>query len=1224
MKFLSFFRSKKEINATPENTISSLAPKVLTKKEDIEKIQPYLNKLEETLDAKEVNNIALTGSYGSGKSTIIKTFKDLHPDYEYLNISLAAFNQKDGELYPWEKEELERLLEVSILQQIFYHVEPDKIPESRFKRIINIPKWKIRLISCGFVVWVSSTILLLKYDYLDKMDPSTWSFDKSFDWFAPLFFLIAFLGVGIFSKFIIQLFSNSKINKVNIKGELELGDKVNKSVFNEHLEEILYFFERTKYNVVVIEDLDRFDNTDIFTKLREINILLNNSKPVGREINFIYAIGDDLFKDKKERVKFFEYIIPVIPFINSSNALEQLQTLIKESGLKEDIFSREFMFDVITFIDDIDMRLLINIFHEFVIYRHALKSEFIKKPEELFAIITYKNIEPDDFSNLNSRHGKLYTLINNKTLYIEEFISSIDDDIKEKEDKIEEIKRHATSDIQELRAIYVNRILCRLPSDVVLTTSIKDLTNDNEFENLRAGNLEYEKYTLNRHYAQMYNKSNNDLKFNFSDIEKEIDINYSYDKRAELTNDKCENKIEILQNEIITLKTKKTVIDSWDLKQIFEEVDLNQYLEDFSNNALLRNLILNGYINENYNDYISLFHEGSITKEDLTFERNVKGGYPAKFTYQLHKISGLLERIDQRYFSRESILNFDLVNYLGNNYKEHASRYDAIINLLSNERERSIAFIDEYVKDETRPIGIFIEKLTQQWNNFFYYVVEDSNYYRDKIDNYLRLILTYGNLDDILNQNHDILIEIISTNHKFLSLINTKQRKDLIKKISDILSELDIKFNVLEHPTEQTKALFDYVYRNNHYKINKENILQMLEVNGGGIDMDAFHNKNYGTIKNSGCSYLIQYIDKNIESYIENIYLKIDTNIHEEETDLVDLLNNDDIRISNKKTIIEKTETVISDISKIDDKGIRVLILTNNKVEATWKNIYKIRQDHDEVSEDIIDFINVNENAKRLSLLPVTQEKDENGKMPCIQMWKDILASPSLSIESFKLILSSGNISIKFFDFEETAKDRLEIMISRKQFVFENQIFDKLEEFHSLGLPYLENYKENILAFKDGFMFEEQHLTEIFTSEDYSVSDINSILDTYDISDWQSDQLLSNLQDRLADDKGLTVDTTKIIEAASFHTSDSHNVKILNNYFDKFSKSEIRSIIGLLKDVEYHKYLSTHTTESLKLTHQPYENVLFDLMKENNYIGQKSKRITKGYQIFKNKNTELL
>ena len=51
------------------------------------------------------------------------------------------------------------------------------------------------------------------------------------------------------------------------------------SVFNAYLDEIVYFFETTKYDVVVFEDLDRFVNKDIiFYKLRELNTILNNSR----------------------------------------------------------------------------------------------------------------------------------------------------------------------------------------------------------------------------------------------------------------------------------------------------------------------------------------------------------------------------------------------------------------------------------------------------------------------------------------------------------------------------------------------------------------------------------------------------------------------------------------------------------------------------------------------------------------------------------------------------------------------------------------------------------------------------------------------------------------------------------------------------------------------------------------------------------------------------------
>ena len=59
-------------------------------------------------------------------------------------------------------------------------------------------------------------------------------------------------------------------------------------------------------------------DTEIFTKLRELNNLINGSKQINRKVVFLYAIKDDMFQDK-ERTKFFDFIIPVIPVINSSN-----------------------------------------------------------------------------------------------------------------------------------------------------------------------------------------------------------------------------------------------------------------------------------------------------------------------------------------------------------------------------------------------------------------------------------------------------------------------------------------------------------------------------------------------------------------------------------------------------------------------------------------------------------------------------------------------------------------------------------------------------------------------------------------------------------------------------------------------------------------------------------------------------------------------------------------
>ncbi len=1166
-KSLPYLFTSKKIEVKKKNTIiSSLAPKILTKKEDIEKVQPYLDKLNETIDTKGINNIALTGGYGSGKSTIIGTFKELNPQYKFLNISLASFNKKksDDILTPaekkFQKEELERLLEVSILQQIFYHVKPEEIPESRFKRIINISDWKILGISIGFILWVSSSILLLKYDYLDKINPNNWDNKENFDWFALIIFLIAFISLGLFSKLFVKLFSNSKINKVNIKGELELGDKTNKSVFNEHLEEILYFFEVTEYNVVLIEDLDRFDSTDIFTKLREINILLNNSKLLNREINFVYAVGDDLFNDKKERVKFFEYIIPVIPFINSSNAGEQLRTLIKESGLDESIFTKEFISDVTTFIDDIDMRLLTNIFHEFVIYRKTLKPEFIKNNDELFAMITYKNIDPKDFTILNKKEGKLYELIKNKKSYITKFISKIETEIEFKKSEIVDIENESHIGITELRAVYINEVLSKLPTRTALhSIKIDELLNDDGFENIITENIFYTNY--NHYNGHLYSESASiKLKYIFSEIEKNVNPNYNYQERVNLIESKHNNRVYLLKREIDNLKTKKSEIENWDLKQIFNEVDINEYLNGFSNNGLLRNFILNGYINENYNDYISLFHEVSITKEDYTFERNVKGGYSTDFSFKLSdKIENLIEKIDEKYFERDTILNFDLVDHLGNNYNKYSDKYDSIIQLLSNEREKSIEFIDQYISDKNRPLTLFVEKLVKNWKEFWDYIYLKSNYTPHKVDKYLTLIIQYAKIDDILSsQNKSTLSTAIMQKPHFLSLVKNTDDLNYYSKITKLIQLLNVNFERLENPNDETKELFEFVFNNGYYQINKDNLLQMLILYGE--KEDTFESANYSTILNSNCKPLIEYIIVNINTYVEDVYLKLEQNISDNEDSLLKLLNNGELDVKLKIKIIQKVETKITDLNKIDDVELKRQLLVNNKVVPKWCNVIDYYTDcENKIDENLIMYLNLQDISSKLSKLKFSEED--------VEFETDLLVCNEINDDIYGKLLDSCYYIYPQLSFEHLSENKVANLINKLTTTKSN--YDILREiFADNHITLVEKDFTKFIGNLDDFETNEDDIFMLLKSEKITIdnklnyiSKLNeqTIIDNKVIAK-KVGEIIINKSTKIKFEFNTLGSIVKNLDSAE------NKVKLINLYFTELSNE---NFISLVKSVGY-------------------------------------------------------
>ena len=433
-----------------DNTQESLQPQRIPKEE---KAYQGVLDIEERLRKEDATNIALTGPYGSGKSSILITLKEDFPDYHYLNISLATLKpsdaivgNKDDEL---SKQNIDRLIEYSILQQLIYKEKQTTLPNSRFKRVFQLPEKTIIKATIAVILAFLALIIVfepnrLKVEWLCELFGKNWMNIAGDS--ISIVYLLWFAYKTI--KLIIPAISNSRLNKLNLKdGEIEIVE--NTSIFNKHLDEILYFFEQTDYNVVLLEDLDRFETTDIFLKLRELNLLLNESKVVGRKIFFIYAVRDDMFKDA-ERVKCFDYITTVIPVINRSNAKSQLKEELEKRGVKDiaDVHLRELGF----FLHD--MRLLKNIANEYVQYRGKLEKGI--SCEKLLGMIVYKNYYPKDFADLHDCKGVIYGVVNLKEKLVAARIKDIEGEFERKQELRLRYQKERQLKETELRRIYVD------------------------------------------------------------------------------------------------------------------------------------------------------------------------------------------------------------------------------------------------------------------------------------------------------------------------------------------------------------------------------------------------------------------------------------------------------------------------------------------------------------------------------------------------------------------------------------------------------------------------------------------------------------------------------------------------------------------------------------------------------------------------------------------------
>jgi len=161
-------------------------------------------------------------------------------------------------------------------------------------------------------------------------------------------------------------------------------------------------------------------------------------------------LRDDIFLSK-DRTKFFDFILPVVPIVDASNAYDKFIEHFKDGNIFQ-LFDEKFMQGLSLYVDD--MRLLKNIYNEFIIYYNRLKkSSTEQNPNKLLAMITYKNIFPRDFADLQISQGYVYTLFDKKEEFQNNEIAKIQHLIEEYEDEIIHLEKEVCSDINELDAM---------------------------------------------------------------------------------------------------------------------------------------------------------------------------------------------------------------------------------------------------------------------------------------------------------------------------------------------------------------------------------------------------------------------------------------------------------------------------------------------------------------------------------------------------------------------------------------------------------------------------------------------------------------------------------------------------------------------------------------------------------------------------------------------------
>ncbi len=920
---------------------------------------PYQSVLdiEERLQKKDATNIALTGPYGSGKSSILLTLKEDFPNHHYLNISLATLKPSDAIMMKKEggknsedepsKLNLDRLIEYSILQQLIYKEKQEVLPNSRFKRIFHLTNKRVCEITIAIILAVLAIIVVFEPAFL-RVEWLCKALDK--EWMniigdsVSIIYLLWFAYKSI--SMIVPAVSNSRLNKLNLKdGEIEIVE--NTSIFNKHLDEILYFFEKTDYDVVMLEDLDRFESIDIFLKLRELNLLLNESKVIERKIFFVYAVRDDMFQDA-ERVKCFDYITTVIPVINRSNAKNQLKEELQKRGVTEisDHHLQELGFFLY------DMRLLKNIANEYVQYRGKL-SEGISS-EKLLGMIVYKNFYPQDFADLHDCKGTVYKLLNLKEELVAAKIDEIEESNNKKREQQETYKKERHLKEAELRRIYLDEYRDRMIQTMQHikvgdnSYSIKDVAaNEKLFDKLTSSSSVKYTYIDTSYYNNQTRQTSIDV--DFSQIEKSIDPKRSYKERLKALRYTYEEL-----EDIDLVDIHKEDFRSQPLSLLMNEVEYTEFpsYKSLKIPRLIEFLVVKGYIDENYYDYISYFYANFIDAHDWDFVLDLKLNKTHPYDYHINNVEACLNEIPKSVYRKNAILNIDLVDYLAEHHVDRMNKTRLLVILRTAVMGKKYDFLAEYYQKGCQQDVVFPLLYDQQkglWSAF-----------ENKEDEKQSLKLSWFKYAE-KEQSCDGSRTWLNNHFAFM----TDNLLDIDAELwCTLIKDGEYKFKEVNEVSEDILKVVADV---NAYKLSRHNMEVLV---GSLLDM-RLDSVSYTLVNQTEHEQLIDLVEENLGQCMKEVFTTPES--EKESVDaILGILLDAQVTDDEKMVYLKKQQNKIN-LEQAEQKDIKTLALKCDVVEISWGNAVHYLNEVSEKKADATLIAFVDKHADELAMQGIDQ-----------------------------------------------------------------------------------------------------------------------------------------------------------------------------------------------------------------------------------------------------------
>lgn len=677
------------------------------------------------------------------------------------------------------------------------------------------------------------------------------------------------------------------------------------------------------------------------------------------------------------------------------------------------------------------MRILTNIANEYSQYRKKLYDPNKKNLNltKLLAMIVYKNYFPKDFAQLHRRDGDVYKCLSSKRVFVKEALKVLDTKTKQLEEKkkrIEENEHLKESDLrylflQELReAVYVSMSSIQIDNQYYTLRQISQ--NENLFDKLsKLSSIRYQYFS----YGSAYNQSAN---VSFDSIDKKI----KFKERIEA----IKTAGKVIQKEEKELHKEELKIQSQKLSHLLKAYNLgdSELYRGFSLAPLMDVFIRQGYIDEDYYDYISYFYPGMVSLADRDLLLSMKRQIKKEYTYHIDKINNFVKELKPYMFEHDAILNNDLLDYLAP--KNNAKERDMFAQMMGRleKADAPLGFLAQYYQLGKQKEKVFSEFIKWNTDQSWQMIEAHSNTEEQQLlrEGWLKYCDEVTEMQSLwLNENYSFLSSRVEN-------IGLEKCKKLIKGC--LFTDID----------DNSEELLSEVIEQWHYDVSTKNLCFIVN----------FLNKDSGTDANNlNLTRITDTHHPELENYVKHAFIDAFTcfsaNCKDESVEnILYILNHKDLKPEQKIPYLNSQINLLDDFTNVNENSWNIAI-KSKIIAPTWENIDCYFNKNGGVTDELLSYIEY-----YYAELEDECSDDIESKGT---LFNELLGSSKLSLKAYRSISKAFNN--KFDGFEKLGqldRERLLILLADDKIAF--------SEANIVILQKMAIYPEYLIHYHDDFL----------------------------------------------------------------------------------------------------------------------------------------------------------